>query len=142
MFPGNDSLPIAVLTAKERDLRPLADESAEALALDDTQAAAMVSHLQDSWFSGIRMGHRVMSEAKLGETDAASVVFSMREELQDLMESLGEGLDTTVSATIAAWDYLGRAWIAGAKFWEVEIAARLIEQEAGGFDEMLRKLSG
>jgi hypothetical protein len=42
--------------------------------------------------------------------------------------------------TITAWNYLGRAWMAGAKFWEVEISARLIESQAGGFEEALRRL--
>ena len=57
------------------------------------------------------------------------------------MERLAEALNTTVGATIQAWNYLGRAWIAGARFWEVEIAARLIEPRTGGFDEALRPSS-
>ena len=64
----------------------------------------------------------------------------MQDEFQELMESCADSLNATVGITIAAWDYLGRAWIAGAKFWEVEIAARLIEHETGNFEEQLRKL--
>ena len=56
------------------------------------------------------------------------------------MERCADSLDSTVGTTIAAWNYLGRAWIAGAKFWEVEIAARLIEQKADGLEDQLRKL--
>lgn len=143
-MPGSDdSLPTAVFTAQERDLKPLAEESARALQLDARQLAVMESFLRDAWFFGIRTGHRVMVETKMGrEGDPLEVVTSMQGEFQDLMEGLGEALNTTVSATIAAWNYLGQAWIAGANFWEVEIAARLIEREDGGFDQSLPWLEG
>lgn len=143
-MPGSDdSLPTAVFTAQERDLKPLAEESARALELDARQLAVMESFLRDAWFFGIRTGHRVMVETKMGrEGDPLEVVTSMQGEFQDLMEGLGEALNTTVSATIAAWNYLGQAWIAGANFWEVEIAARLIEREDGGFDQSLPWLEG
>jgi hypothetical protein len=140
MFSGGDSLPKAVQTAKEQDLRPLVEESAEALGLDSRQLAEMETHLHDAWFFGIRTGHRVMVETKMGETDPTPVIASMQGEFQELMERLGDALNTTVSATIEAWNYLGRAWVAGSRFWEVEIAARLIERQTGGFEEMLRRL--
>jgi ABC-type Fe3+-hydroxamate transport system substrate-binding protein len=143
MPSGDDSLPTAVFTAQERDLRPLAEESAELLGLDSQQAAVMESFLHEAWFFGIRTGHRILTETKMGqEGNPAEVITEMQDELQDLMERLGEALHATVSATIAAWDYLGQAWIAGSKFWEVEIAARLIEVQAGGFEEALRRLEG
>lgn len=138
MSGGDDSLPTALFTAQDRDLKPLAEASAEVLRLDERQLTTMESFLRDAWFFGIRTGHRVMVETKMGhEGDPLEVVASMQDEFQDLMEGLGEALDTSVGATIAAWSYLGQAWIAGAKFWEVEIAARLIEQEDGGFDRTL-----
>ncbi len=138
---GDDSLPMAVFAAQERDLGPLAEESAERLDLDDQQAATMQSFLHDAWFFGIRTGHRIMVETKMGrEGDPTDVIADMQGELRDLMERLGESLATTVSVTIAAWDYLGQAWIAGSRFWEVEIAARLIEAQAGDFEESLRRL--
>ncbi len=143
-MPGSDdSLPTAVFTAQERDLKPLAEESAEALQLDGPQLEAMESFLHDAWFFGIRTGHRVMVETKMGrEGDPLEVVVGMQGEFQDLMEGLGEALNTSVRATIAAWSYLGQAWIAGTKFWEVEVAARLIEREDGGFDQTLPWLEG
>jgi hypothetical protein len=129
MSLGSDSLPTAVESAKERDLKPLAEESAEKL-------------LHDAWFVGIRTGHTVMIETKMGQTDPAPVILGMQDEFQELMERCGEALNTTVGATIQAWNYLGKAWIAGARFWEVEIAARLIESRSGGFDRVLRDLGG
>jgi hypothetical protein len=143
MSRHEDSLPTAVFTARERDLKPLAEESAEALQLDGPQLTAMESFLHDAWFFGVRTGHRVMVETKMGqEGDPLEVVTGMQSEFQDLMEGLGEALNTTVSATITAWGYLGQAWIAGANFWEVEVAARLIEREDGGFDQILPWLEG
>lgn len=102
----------------------------------------MESFLHEAWFFGVRTGHRVIAETKTGgEDDPLEVVSSLQGEFQDLMERLGEALDVTVSGTVTAWSYLGQAWIAGAEFWEVEIAARLIEAKAGGFEEALRRLS-
>jgi hypothetical protein len=140
MSSGGDSLSAAVRSAKEQDLKPLAEESAETLELDEQQLAEMEHYLQDAWFFGIRTGHAVMLETKMGQTDATPVLHGMQDEFQDLMERLAEDLNTTVGTTLAAWDYLGQAWVAGAKFWEVEIAARLIESQASGFDQALRGL--
>jgi hypothetical protein len=142
MFLGGDSLPTAVHTAKEQDLQPLFEESAETLDLDAAQQAAMAQYLHDAWFFGIRTGHVVMVETKMGQVDPAPVVARMQGQFQELMERFAEALDMTVSATIAAWNYLGRAWVAGARFWEVEIAARLIERRTGDFDGALRGLEG
>ncbi|HEY6145624.1 MAG TPA: hypothetical protein VIV13_05075 [Solirubrobacterales bacterium] len=139
MSLGGDSLPNAVNSAREKDLKPLAEESAESLDLDGRQLAEMENYLHEAWFFGIRTGHAVMVETKMGQTDAAPVILGMQDEFQELMERCAEALNTTVSATLEAWDYLGQAWVAGAKFWEVEIAARLIESQTGGFDEALRR---
>ena len=131
---------IAVESAKEQDLNPLAEESAEALELDSRQIATMETCLHDAWFFGIRTGHTVMVETRMGETDPTPVILGMQDEFQELMERCAEALDTTIVTTIQAWSYLGKAWIAGARFWEVEIAARLIEARTGDFDEALRQL--
>jgi len=140
MSSGGNSLSAAVRSAKEQDLRPLAEESAETLELDGRQLAELEQYLQDAWFFGIRTGHAVMLETRMGQTDPLPVIEDMQDEFQDLMERLADDLNTTVGATLAAWDYLGRAWVAGARFWEVEIAARLIESQRGGFDDALRRL--
>lgn len=140
MSSGDDSLPTAVITAKEKDLKPLAVESAATLRLDRRQLEAMEACLHEAWFFGVRTGHNVMVETRMGETDPEPVIFGMQDEFQDLMERCADALNLTVPATIAAWNYLCDAWIAGTKFWEVEIAARLIEHHTGGFEEGLRRL--
>lgn len=139
---GPDSLPTAVLAAQDRDLRPLAEASAEALELDARQRTTMDAFLHEAWFFGARTGHRAIVETKMAqEGGPLEVVSGLQGEFQDLMERLGEALNLTVSGTVTAWSYLGQAWIAGANFWEVEIAARLIEARAGGLEEALRRLS-
>jgi len=140
MSLGSDSLPAAVESAKKRDLEPLAEESSAKLGLDARQMAELENYLHDAWFFGIRTGHTVMVETKMGESDPGPVILGMQDEFQELMERCGEALNTTVGTTIQAWNYLGQAWIAGARFWEVEIAARLIESHTGGFDAALRQL--
>lgn len=139
MSLGGESLPNAVNSAREKDLKPLAEESAERLALDSRQLAEMENYLHEAWFFGVRIGHAVMVETKMGKTDPTPVILGMQDEFQELMERCAEALNTTVGATLQAWDYLGQAWVAGARFWEVEITARLIESQTGGFDEVLRR---
>lgn len=134
---SGDSLSAAVHSAKEQTLKPLTEEGAEKLNLDPHQLADLETYLQDAWFFGIRTGHAVMLETKMGQTDAAPVIQNLQPEFQDLMERLAEDLDTTVGITLAAWDYLGQAWVAGARFWEVEIAARTVEARLGSFDRLL-----
>lgn len=140
MFSSSDGLSAAVESAKEQDLKPLVAEGARTLDLDSRQQAEMESYLHQAWFFGVRTGHQVMVETKMGQTDPRPVVLEMQDEFQDLMEGLAKALGTTVGATIQAWDYLGQAWIAGARFWEVEIAARLIEAHSEGPEEALRRL--
>lgn len=137
---GGESLSAAVESAKEEALRPLTEESAESLNLDEQQLAELELYLHDAWFFGIRTGHAVMVETGMGRSDPGPVVLGMQDEFQVLMERLADDLNATVGTTLAAWNYLGQAWIAGARFWEVEIAARLIESRSGGFDEALRRL--
>lgn len=137
---GSDSLSGAVESAKEQDLRPLEEESAETLDLDSRQLSEMESYLHQAWFFGIRTGHAVMVETRMGESDPAPVILGMQGEFQELMERCAEDLDASVGTTIQAWNFLGRAWVAGARFWEVEITARLIEAHTGGFDEAWKRL--
>ena len=140
MSLGSDSLATAVESAKEQDLKPLAEESAAALELDGRQLAEMENYLHAAWFFGIRTGHAVTVETKMGQSDPTAVILGMKDDFQELMERCAEALNTSIGATIQAWNYLGRAWIAGARFWEVEMLARLIETRSSSFEESLRSL--
>ena len=127
-------------SAKEQDLKLLVEECSRELELHPGQVTTIWSYLEEAWFFGVRAGHAVMVEAKPGQPDPDPVALEMREEFQDLMEGLADDLGATVGVTICAWDYLGRAWIDGARFWSVEITARQIEASAVGLDEALRHL--
>lgn len=142
MSSGADSLSTAIQSAKKQALKPLAEESAELLELDDRQLDDLELHLDDAWFFGIRTGHAVMLETKMGHGDPTPVLLDMQGEFQDLMERLAEDLNTTVGGTLTAWNYLGQAWVAGARFWEVEITARLIEDRSGDLETELARLFG
>ena len=141
MSSGDDSLRTAVLTAKEQALAPLIEQSSETLELDLDQLRAMDVFLNRAWFFGIRTGHKVMLETKMGqEGDATAVLTSFEGEFQEIMEGLAEDLNLTVAGTLSAWSFLGEAWLSGARFWEVEIAARLIEASSDDLDEAMEEL--
>lgn len=133
---GNDSLSAAVKSAKEQDLKPLAEESAETLGLDGRQVAEMERHLHEAWFFGVCTRHAVLVETRRGRSDPKPVILEVQDEFQELMESCAEALDTPLGTTIRAWNFLGKAWLAGARFWDIEISARIIEAHSGGFDEI------
>lgn len=140
MFSGSDSLSAAVEKAKEQELEPLVEESVENLDLDEEQTEIMEAYLNAAWYFGIHTGHLVLVKTKMGQSDPQPVILTMQDEFQDMMERLGDALNATVGTTLKAWNYLGSAWLAGARFWEVEMAARLIEKQAGGFEQALRRL--
>jgi hypothetical protein len=101
----------------------------------------MAEFLSQAWLSGIRSGQaRMQARTTATTTNICAVALHHFEtDFKDLMEGFAEEMNLTLGTTIAAWNYLSRAWMAGAKFWEVEISARVIESQTGGFDEALRR---
>lgn len=140
MSLDSDNLSTALQSAREQALKPLAEQSVETLDLDGRQLADLEQGLDAAWFFGIRTGHAVMLETRTGRVDPQRVILGMQSEFQDLMERLAEDLNTTVGSTVAAWNYLGQAWIAGARFWEVETFARLIEARSGDIAAEFQRL--
>jgi hypothetical protein len=142
MSPEKDNLRSAVVRAMERDLKPLAEECAREPDLDRDQAATIAPYLGEAWLLGVRASHAVLVETEPGQTDPESWILVMQGEFRDLMERLSDDLAAPVGATLRACSYLAHAWIDGARFWNVEVAARLIERSTGGIDEALRRLQG
>ena len=68
------------------------------------QLAAMESYLHDAWFFGIRTGHAVMVETKMGKSDPAPVILGMQDEFQDLMERCAEALEHQRRHHDPAWN--------------------------------------
>jgi hypothetical protein len=131
-----------LLAAKERDLQPLLDESAETLGLDYEQTEAMEGFLNLAWFSGTRFGRNQMqARTAQGEPDVPAVAISQLEaEFKALMEESADTLNLTVPRTIDMWNYLHEAWMAGNRTCEAEMTALYIETQSDVGAEALRWL--
>jgi hypothetical protein len=119
-----------LLSAKERDLKPLLEECCEALELDCEQALDMERFLDEAWFFGSRNGHAQM-RARVDARDfqiAPIRVEEIEAEFRALMEASADVLNLTVNLTMTMWGLLGRAWSAGTQTCEAELMALLIEQ--------------
>lgn len=136
---GND-----LLAAKERDLAPLREESAEALELDCEQILAMEDFLNLAWFSGTRSGHAQMkARATEREPDIGAVAIERLEsEFKLLMDESADALNLTVNRTIAMWNYLHQAWMAGNRTCEAELMGLLVEMRTDVAEEALKWLEG
>jgi hypothetical protein len=138
----NEDLRKDLLSAKERDLNPLLQESAESLELDADQVPQIEAFLDQAWFSGTRTGHaQMVVRARERRLDVGPVG---REEVEggfrELMEESAQALNLTLLHTIDLWDLLSRAWIAGTRTCETEVMASLIESRSDVAQEALEWL--
>jgi hypothetical protein len=134
---GND-----LLAAKERDLKPLLDESSEILDLDYDQTEAMEDFLNLAWFSGTRSGRDQM-QARATEADPdiqAVAVSHLESDFKGLMDQSADTLNLTVPRTISMWNYLHDAWMAGNRTCEAELMALYIELKSDVAEEALKWL--
>jgi hypothetical protein len=117
------------LTAKERDLQPLLEESSEILDLDCRQTEAMEDFLNLAWCSGTRSGRdRMNARATKSNHDLAAVAVSHLEaDFKGLMDQSADTLNLTVPRTINMWNYLHDAWMAGNRTCEAEMMALYLE---------------
>ena len=136
---GND-----LLAAKERDLKPLREESATTLELDRRQAEAMEDFLNLAWFSGTRSGHAQMrARATEREPDIGAVaVKRLESEFKLLMDESADTLNLTVPRTIDMWNYLHQAWMAGNRTCEAELMGLFVEMKTDVAEEALEWLEG
>ncbi|HEU4393820.1 MAG TPA: hypothetical protein VFR04_09345 [Solirubrobacterales bacterium] len=136
-LPGGGDFADDLLTAKERDLKPLLEESARSLDLDHRQSEKMARFLSDAWFFGSRNGHAQMrARVAARKFDIAPIrVEGIASEFRALMEASAEALDLTMGMTLCMWSILGRAWTAGTHTCEAELMALLVERDADVADE-------
>ena len=119
------------LAAKERDLKPLLEESMASLELNREQARDMERFLTEAWFFGARGGHAQMLARMTPQAEIEPAeVHRVEAEFKALMEESADTLNVTVDETIAMWALLGRAWTAGAHTLQAEIMARFIETKS------------
>jgi hypothetical protein len=131
-FAGDGDFADDLITAKERDLKPLLEESAAGLDLDYGQNEEMERFLNEAWFFGSRNGHAQMrARVAARKFDIPAVrVEEIEIELRALMEASADVLNLTMGRTIAMWGVLGRAWTAGTQTCEAELMALLIERNS------------
>ena len=133
-----------LLAAKERDLRPLLEESSEALELDCEQTEAMEDFLTLAWFSGTHSGREQMN-ARATEVDPdieAVAVSHLESDFKGLMDQSADTLNLTVPRTIGMWNYLHAAWMAGSRTCEAEMTALYLELRSDVGEEALEWLKG
>ncbi len=130
--PHSEDFKDNLLNAKDRDLKPLLEESIDFLDLDYGQSVNMEGFLEAAWFSGTRTGHTQMYEralqgkhnidpSRLAEIEAA---------FTGLMEESADTLNLSLPRTVHMWDIIGQAWIAGARSCETELMAMFIEMKS------------
>lgn len=131
-----------LLSAKERDLKPLLGESADCLDLDYGQTIEMETFLNEAWFAGTRSGHAQMRErANQRRLDSAPVgIEQIEARFKALMEESADTLNLTIALTIRMWSFLGEAWIAGTQTCEAELLATFIELRSDVAQEALEWL--
>lgn len=131
-----------LLAAKERDLAPLAEESAETLHLDAEAAAQMELFLDKAWFGGTYSGHEKL--CRWAEQEGRGPVEIDKEALEArfkaLMEASAETLNLSLPGTVTLWRYLTKAWVAGVRSSEAQLAALLLPRHADVAEEALRWL--
>jgi hypothetical protein len=133
-----------LLTAKERDLKPLLDESTNCLGLDYDQTLSMEAFLNEAWFAGTRSGHAQMRErANQRRFDVGPVGLDQIEaRFKALMEESADVLNLTIGLTIRMWGFLGQAWLAGTHTSEAELMATFIALRSDVAEEALEWLEG
>jgi len=118
-----------LLAAKERDLKPLREESGDALELDFEQGEEMEDFLDAAWCAGLRSGKAQM-EARTKERNpniAAVAIEHFEVDFKELMEESADALNLTLANTIVMWSFLNQAWMAGNRTCEAEMMAFFME---------------
>ncbi len=143
-LPGDENSDFAddLLSAKERDLKPLLDESADCLDLNCGQIVEMEAFLNEAWFAGTYTGHHQMQRrAEQRRFDVGPPEMGPIEAgFKTLMHESADALNLTVAMTIRMWGFLGQAWIAGVQSCEAELMATFIELKSDIAEEALQWL--
>jgi hypothetical protein len=117
-----------LLSAKDRDLKPLLEECVEELDLDYQQTLEIERFLDEAWFFGSRNGHAQM-RARVAARDFQIPpvrIEALEIEFRALMEASADVLNLDVNTTMTMWGMLGRAWTYGTQSCEAELMALLL----------------
>src|SRR5258707_13978853 len=104
-LPDSEDFRNDLLAAKERDLKPLLEESADVLDLDYDQTMAMEDFLNLAWLSGTRSGHAQMrARATEPQPDVKAVgVERLEAGFQTLIEGAAGRLHLSGARTRRTW---------------------------------------
>jgi hypothetical protein len=133
-----------LLAARERDLKPLLEESTESLGLEGEQIEAMEDFLDLAWCSGTRTG-REQVEAKMTRQKTGGdqiPVARLEKEFKAMMDDSAAALNLSVGATVDMWNFLHEAWLAGQRSCETELLAMFIEMQSDVSAEAQEWLDG
>ena len=126
-----------LLAAKERDLKPLREESGDFLDLDYEQTEEMDEFLELAWFAGIRAGQAQMdARATQRQPNLPAVAIKHFEsDFKELMEESADTLNLSLASTIGMWGLLHQAWMAGNRTCEAELIALYLELKSDVVEE-------
>jgi len=142
------------ISARERDLGPLLEESRSEFELDLRRGRLLESFLETAWLAGTRSGHAKLLNHAIRQREEHAPDASwdtpvepvrmqdIEDEFKAMMETAAETLNLSVGRTITLWDLLTRAWTAGVHTYESEVMASLIEKRADVVAEAQRWLEG
>lgn len=128
---GSKDIEKDLMSARNRDLRPILHECVEFLELDEAAAKKLDDFLTIAWFSGTKTGGKQMAKrAEQKRMDVGPVrLEETEEEFRALMEDSADAFNLSVGRTLNLWQFLAKAWLRGAKSCEAELTAALIETQ-------------
>lgn len=139
------------ISARERDLKPLLEESRSEFELGRERGRMLESSLESAWLAGTRSGQaKLLNEAlrhREEDPDAdpqpplpPARMEDVEAEFKAMMEASAKQLDLSPARTVALWDLLSRAWAAGVRTYESELMASLLERRSDLVEEAQRWL--
>jgi hypothetical protein len=129
--------------AKERDLKPLREESEELFEHDTPKTEAMESFLSLAWLSGLRAGQARMN-ARVAQSEPDDVraiaVKHFEADFKELMQQSADEFNLSLPSTIGMWGLLHQAWMAGNRTCEAELMGLYLEMKTDVAAEALEWL--
>jgi len=124
------------VSAGKRDLGPLVREAAGQLGLAEEEALTVGTYMTQTWMRGAQSGHEeLLSRSDPGYTGPD--MKAIEADFRTVMEESADELNLTVPQTIDMWEFLCRAWIAGANSSRTETLAMALEQEGDIAEEAM-----
>ena len=131
-----------ILAAKERDVEPLLEESAEILELDYLQQDRFEAFLDLAWVAGAYISHAHFHATAIEHApeDGPIPEEAPKPDLGALIRESADSLNLTLFETMYMWGFLQRALVAGIRALYDQVTAGLIVGRSQVDEEALRWL--